>query len=1284
MIINKIVKVSFFLILLVLFKASFSQKSIKIDIEWDSPIFVSMNNQNLLIPQIKHQDFTGVKPNFYWSEPIDCPANSNLSLINFETEEAVIEEVDYLNKQNIIVSEELVAEYKITRSGYNRYAAINLFPFIKIDNTIKRIVQLNFNVQQSKNINEKGGSLKSNTLSSVLSSGYWYKIGVKNDGVCKIDKSFLESIGVNTANLNPKSINIFGNGEGRLPELNSVFRTDDLAKNAIYVEGEDDGVFNEQDYILFYAWGPNRTYLNNLNQLVQDKNIYSEYSYYYINIDPSNQPLRILSKSFLSSTATHQINSYSYFDQHELDLISLVKGGQRWYGESFDLNLEQVFNFSIPNIANNDVVFNISLASNSGSISGSSQTYSVNGNVLKSSYLPVGNYGRTELAMAYSNPLENIPLKISIVRNSPTTQVYLDRITLNARRNLVFYSNQFNFRDISSTGSGNVGKFTISNMATSGSVWDITDRHQPTRMEGYYLGNDFCFNSPIDTLKEFVAFDNLVFQIPDKIGLIENQNLHALPQADYLIVTPAEFVSQANRLADLHRMNGLKVHVVTTQQIYNEFSSGMLDPTAIRDFGKMFYNRSLLNSTLMPRYLLLFGDGTYDPKNRVSNNNNFVPTYQVLDSENDISAMVSDDYYGFFDPSESMSATDLLDIGIGRLLISDNTIAKQQVDKIEHYLKNGSTIYLGNNSNCCGGKSPSSSTFGDWRLKTVLIADDEENGYFIDQDVEPNSKYIKKNYPEINLDKLYLDAYTQISNAGGQRYPDVFNAITDRIERGALVVNYVGHGGETGVAEERVITTPQIQSWNNINTLNLMVTATCEFTKYDDPSRVSAGEWVSLNPYGGAIALMTTTRSVFFGVNTITGQKFYENVFSRDINNQPLTFGQIMMLTKNASGSSDNKRSFTLIGDPALRLALPEKRIVTDSINARNFFNNGIDTIRALSKVTVKGHITDYSSNLISNFNGIISPTVYDKVKVNRTLGQDLTSPIIDFDLQKNAIFKGKATVKDGYFQFSFIVPKDIDYSFGKGKISYYADNQIIDASGVDTNFIVGGIDKNGIVDNVGPEITIYLNNKNFVSGGITDEKPVLMVNLFDENGINTVGNGIGHDIIAVIDQNTAKPIVLNEYYVSDLDSYKSGSIQYNFPKLEKGRHTLTIKAWDVNANSSQNTIDFIVQDKQDISLNHVLNYPNPFSSNTQFYFEHNQICNELETQIQIFTVSGRLVKTINQMVLTNGFRSEGISWNGLDEYGDKLATGVYVYRLKVKSSDGKTEEKTEKLVILK
>lgn len=1273
-----VLNVSFFL----LATFCFSQDNVEILIPWENSKEIFFKDRKIRVPSIKNQSYENNKINFYWTQKLSISNHSELNLLNYQTTETTIEDVEYLKLQNISVSSLLTIDYKITNAGKEVYAVVNLFPYILENGTIRRISSLNFRIQPSQSISNKSIA-KSYVKSSVLSSGKWYKIGVRADGICKIDKDFLESCGISTEKLNPQTINIYGNGDGKLPELNSSPRTDDLAKNAIYFSGESDGVFNDEDYILFYAWGPTRWYSKDANAFEQDKNIYSDISYYFINIDPAGTPLRISAINSTSKSVTDEISSYSYFDVHEQDLVSLVKGGQRWYGEQFDTQLEQVFNFSIPNIDPSvSATFEVSMAANSSG-SGSTQKYSVNGNVLTSLGLPYGDYGRTVTTMKLSNPPSFIPLKISVFRNSPATKVYLDRITLNARRKLVFMSNQFNFRDLNSVGLSRVGNFTVTQVPSSIVIWDVTNRHIPKIVNGTLSGTNFSFQLETDSLREFVASDFIHFVIPEKFGFIENQNLHGLPQADYLIVTHSNFIDQANRLADLHRETGLKVHVVTTEQIFNEYSSGMLDPTAIRSFAKMFYDRAKLNvssqpnyfTLTSPKYLLLFGDGTYDPKNRLPNNNNYVPTYQVLNSENHITALVTDDYYGFFDPSESIGASDLLDIGIGRLLISDNTIAKQQVDKIEHYMKNGSTMFSSNGNYI--------STFGDWRSKCIVIADDEENGYFVNEDAEPNSKFIKGNYPEMNLDKLYLDAYTQISNAGGQRYPDIYNSISDRVERGALIINYVGHGGETGVAEERVITIPQIQDWANINKLHLMVTATCEFTKYDDPERVSAGEWASLNPNGASIALMTTTRSVFFNVNTTTGSKFYEYVFSRDENKKPLTFGEIIRLTKNASGSSDNKRSFTLIGDPALRLALPQMKIVTDSINSSSP-NVNIDTIKALSKLTIKGHVEDYSSNVMTNFNGVLSPTVFDKPKNEYTLGQDKDSPIIQFELQKNSLYKGKVSVKNGYFEFDFIVPKDIDYTFGKGKISYYAENGSFDAFGEDTRLIIGGVDPKGIKDDNGPQISMYLNDNTFVNGGICNENPLLIIDLFDENGINAAGNGVGHDLLAVIDGNSSKPLVLNEYYIANLDSYQSGKINYPLSKLAAGKHTLSVKAWDVNNNSAEANLEFFVQAKEELELKHVLNYPNPFTIKTEFYFEHNQVNTELETQIQIFTVSGKLVKTINQDVLTNGFRSSGIAWDGLDEYGAQLAKGVYVYRVKVKSSDGKIAEKTEKLVILK
>ena len=571
-------------------------------------------------------------------------------------------------------------------------------------------------------------------------------------------------------------------------------------------------------------------------------------------------------------------------------------------------------------------------------------------------------------------------------------------------------------------------------------------------------------------------------------------------------------------------------------------------------------------------------------------------------------------------------------------------------------------------------------SFGDWRLKYVQISDDEESGYFINNDTEPQYDIVKSNHREMNCDKLYLDAYPQQTSAGGQRYPEVYSAITDRVERGALVVNYVGHGGEVGLAEERVVTIPQIQSWKNINALHLFVSATCEFTKFDDPNRISAGEWLALNPTGGAIALMTTTRSVYFGVNTATGTAFYNNVFERDANMEPKTFGEIVRLTKNQSGSNDNKRSFTLIGDPALKIALPRLKVVTDSLNGQPYAI--IDTIKALGKVTIKGHIEDFYGNVQSNFNGYVLPSIFDKTKNFNTLGQDDTSPVINYELQRNVVYKGKSTVTNGTFSFTFIVPKDIALSYGLGKISYYAFNNSIDAAGVDTTFSIGGIDPIGVLDNVGPSVDLFLNDDKFIDGGITDATPVLFAKIFDENGINTVGNGIGHDLTAIIDENTAESINLNDYYSSDLDTYQSGTIRYELPELTEGAHSVSLKVWDVNNNSSLTKINFLVRPSENAAINHLYNYPNPFTSNTKFMFEHNQSCDNMDVQIQVYSVSGRLVKTILEKVQTVGFRTEGLNWDGKDDFGDKLARGVYIYRLSIKTDAGETAQKTEKLVI--
>ncbi|MEY3503908.1 MAG: hypothetical protein RL349_499 [Bacteroidota bacterium] len=1161
-----------------------------------------------------------------------------------------------------------VIDAKIVSDAGQPYLSFYILPLRFKDGSVERLTQLSYRVK-----NGTTAQVKDYASSSILgsTSGKCYRIAVTKDGIYKIDKAFLEACGFNTTNLNPAHIHIFGNGEGVLPESNAVPITDDLAQNAIIINGEGDGTFDANDFVLFYAWGPHRWELSGGSQFNQIRHPYSDQSYYYIYIGSDVAPLRIASSVAIDAPADTLITNYDYRDVYENDLENLVKGGQRWYGEEFDVNLSQNFNFTIPNVSAEPVRLQVSYASNSRT-TGNLFRLKKGSSILGQMTMPhSGSYfQRGVLNCTDSTPSATLNLAIEINRLNPNVVTYLDRILINAQRGLSLTGSQLNFRVSKWSSSSNLAAYQIGNTNANTFVWDISNRHIPNAIPLIAQGNQGTFKVA-SGYHEYVVANGSSYFAPERVGSVAIQDLHQLPQADYLIVSHPDFLTQANRLADLHRANGLTVNVVQPQSIYNEFSSGMQDPAAIRRFVKMFYDRAIqTDPTTKPKYVLLFGDGTYDPKNRLPNNNNFIVTYQMQASENMIDAMVVDDFFGILDDAEAMSAADMMDIGVGRLIVSTSLQAKQVVDKIEHYMKNGSNFYPVASSCCMGTQTDK--TFGDWRNQYMVMTDN------------PQYEISKLFNPEINYNKLYMDAFPKVVTAGGERFPAMVSAIDAGIQRGVLVANYIGHGGEVGLAEERIVDIDQINSWNNIHALHLFVSATCEFTRFDDPERVSAGEWAYLNPTGGAIAMLTTTRSVYFGVNSNIGIKLIERVFNRYPNGQAYEFGEIARRTKNAASvSSSNKRSFTLIGDPALRIALPRYRIVTDSINGLDP-QQQLDTLRALSKVKVKGHLEDYSGAVLTNWNGVLTPTVFDKKKVQNTLGQDEGSPVISYEQQTNRIYRGQSSITNGYFEFEFVVPKDIALNIDFGKISYYGHNGQMDAQGYDTSFYVGGIDPNGVADEQGPDIQLFMNQEGFVNGSVTDESPVLLAKVSDENGINTVGNGIGHDIIAVLDGQTAQPVVLNDFYAANLDSYQSGEVRYQYQNLAPGPHTLSLKVWDVNNNSSTAQIDFIVQAKEEPTLQHVLNYPNPFTTRTEFMFEHNQSCSSLDVQVQIFTVSGRLVKTIAEEVPTTGFRVAGLFWDGRDDFGDELARGTYLYRLRIQTPDGAYAEQTEKLVILK
>ena len=694
----------------------------------------------------------------------------------------------------------------------------------------------------------------------------------------------------------------------------------------------------------------------------------------------------------------------------------------------------------------------------------------------------------------------------------------------------------------------------------------------------------------------------------------------------------------------------------------------------------MLYDRSTGNKF---KYLLLFGDCSYDYKGRVTPNHNFVPVWESWNSESDISSFATDDFYALLDDGESMGDYEQMDIAVGRFTVVSVAQAQNVVNKVINYQKTGSVSDLASCNDAGSG-----SAFGDWRNKLSYVTDDVDENWELafTRHVERIIDSTEKNYPTFNHNKIYMDAFNQTSLSGGARYVEGAERLRKSVQEGTLITAYEGHGGEIGWGNERFLDVPTINAWTNKERLTVMLTATCEFTKYDDPGRTSAGELCFLNQNGAAIALFTTTRPVFQFSNERLIEAFFEEAFVKKADGTPRTMGEIYQETKNNNRviGDNNVRRFGLIGDPALKLAFPKQSVITTEINNKPVGSPSLDTLKALSKITIKGFVSANNGTKLTGYNGVVFPTVYDKPLQLATLGNRTPSDIIPFTQQTNVLYRGKATVKNGDFEFTFIVPKDINYQFGLGKISYYCFDGNEDGAGYFSEAVIGGTDLTAISDNSGPEIGLFMNDASFVSGGMTDENPMIYAEIFDSNGINTTGNGIGHDITAILDEKTSNPIILNNYYESDIDSYQSGKVNYPLENIAEGPHTLSFKSWDTQNNSSERTIDFVVVQEAELAIDHVLNYPNPFTTRTEFYFEHNQHCDFLEVQVQVFTISGKLVKTINQLVRTKGFRTEGIVWDGRDDFGDRIGRGTYVYKVKVEDNQGNKVEKYEKLVLLK
>ncbi|MBK8599638.1 MAG: type IX secretion system sortase PorU [Flavobacterium sp.] len=1268
---------------LLFFICSYSIAQIKGDmiIKWSGISSANIGDQKIKIPQFNPDnlqiDPAAKRVYFVFQIPTSTEVNENsLQISNLVYEDMSENELGDLAVSEIPTS--LGATAKNLESRNDLFVSIMLSPIVKIGNSLKKIKSFSYSLNNSLYRLNLANTEFSTLSNSVLSTGNWYRFYVTKSGVYKINRSFLSNLGINMTGIDPRKIKIYGNGGRMVPLKNSDFYPADIEENAIQVFGEEDGVFNDSDYVLFYGEGVDQW----SKESQTTNNLYDSKSYYYINVE-GNDGKRILPMQQPSAASNVLLTVFDDTQYYEVDNVNIVRLGRRWFGEEFDFVDQQNFQFKIPNIETSTPISLYIFAAAVSIVNTSMEVKSNDVFVANMPFTPIGSSLKADSSILNTTIPASENIKISLKYNNggvPDSKGYLDYISLKSKRNLIGYGKQFPFRyDLSST-STQIGEFQISNASTIKQIWDVSDIYNVTQVTNENQ-NVFSFKTNFGAEERFIAVDETDYYQPllDSRSKVANQNLKGtiflnaqgqFQDIDYLIITPAFLSAQAEKLANFHRSySQLNVKVVFLETIYQEFASGKQDIGAIRNFIKYVYYNASSEDTRV-KYVNLFGDASFDFKNRISIAANIVPIYHALNSLTvDPSSFASDDYFVFMSPNEGdldsnyPQKAGLGDIAVGRIIASTTTQAEELVNKIIDY--------------------HDVKSYGNWRNNIVVVADDtdKESDRTLQTNINNLAETIVAQKPFLNYEKILLDSYVQETSAGGSRYPKARKDLFDYFEKGALVLNYLGHGGEDGLAQERIWEKADGQNLQNQFKYPLFITITCEFSRFDNPFRPTAGEFTYWNPKGGAISMITTVREIYQSTGENFNTILAKYLFSYGSNNY-VSIAEALRRAKNEFTPRTDVVFY--LGDPALQLAIAKPQVSLTKVNDMPI-SGAIDDFKSLSYIKLTGEVTDENNNPLPAYDGELSVQIFDKKIVRTTLNNDNNSPPINFDVLGETIFRGNATVTDGKFEFGFVVPRDIAIPLGNGRISFYAKRKqaLFDKSGVNNIIKIGGINENAVADNQSPKVKLYMNDQNFVSGGITNESPLFLAFLEDENGINTA-SGIGHDIVAILDGNESAPYKLNDYYETELDNYKQGKLKFPFRNLSKGLHTITFKAWDVYNNLVTAEIQFLVVSDESITITNVLNYPNPFVNYTQFWFTHNRPFEPLEVQVQVMTITGKIVWTKNQTISNAETICREITWDGKDDFGDKIGKGVYVYKLTVKSilSNSKTE-KYEKLVIL-
>ena len=1168
---------------------------------------------------------------------------------------------------------------------------LTFIPFIKKGNEIHQVIS--FDYEYKVGAQSRNATYSLSSTSSVLANGSWFKIKINETGIYKLDKNFLTQLGI-PSNVDPRTIKVYGHGGQMMPLLNSENNHFDNPEVALFAQGENDGSLDANDYLLFYGVGTKKWNATHASH----NNLYSDDSFYYITYGGSPGK-RTAAYQQPSQGADVTITDSEERVYHEQDLVNIANLSRKWFGESFSTSFTNSYNLNlIQPVASKPAKFAGNFAASSSSYS--YMNISLNGAAVGQIKIdPKGDSHKgSEVYYEYAinQPQENNQITIQFNNSGiPSARGYVDFVAIDYYKNLSGYGKQFGFRNNALTTTPNLGAFVFSNASTISQIWDVTDPLAPSVYQ-HNSSSQLSVKSQGGTAKEFVALDMNDVYLPTAVGTVANQNLKGTifneGPVDYLIITHPDLAPAANKLAQFHKAkHNYTVKVVTLPTIYEEFSSGKQDIVAIRNFVRYVYHNSP-DPARKVKFLNLFGDTSFDYKNRIANNNNIVPIFQSIDNTlnptlltngdnrnvktnlNDQSSFSTDDFYGLLDEEEGLITNQQyigIDVAVGRMLATDLTEANAMVDKVISYHEIDNS--------------------GRWKLNGVALADDvdtigdkklqETLNTMVDDLVEAR--------PIFNVRKIIMDSYQQEVSAGGPRYPKAKKEFYQAIESGALFVNYLGHGGENGLSGERMMDVADIESMNNEGRLPLFIIITCEFTRFDNPENLSGGERLLKKSKGGAISLLATSRKIYISNAEVFTERISERLFNTNgLTGNNVSIAEVLRLTKNTGPSE--KAIVNYLGDPALRLAIPKPEVVLTKINGTDV-STFDGSLRALDLVKLEGKVQSEDGAFLSNFNGDLAVQIYDKNIQRQTLGNDGAMENgqlhkMDFETLGETVFKGNAKVENGIFEIEFVVPKDIKMAIGKGKVSLYAakNGQIIDDySGANIDVNIGGINNNAAEDNKAPIIKLYMNDESFIYGGITNASPLFLAHIEDENGINTA-SGIGHDMIAILDGDENNPIVVNEFYETEANNFRKGFVKYPYKDLAPGVHNIVFKAWDSYNNMGTAEIQFVVSEEKGVLIKNVLNYPNPFIDYTEFWFEHNRPAEPLQVQVQILSVAGRIVKTINQTIVNDGFNSRDLHWDGRDDFGNKVGKGVYIYKLKVKSTlTGEQVEKIEKLVIL-